>query len=91
MVQSRFPEGFVLTDMPDELGNGAPWAWVYKKTEVWVGEGDEREMRGYYFVVQSEAGEEFDPEKAQNTAAGPEYDIIAWDSGNIAEGVEVGL
>ncbi len=97
MVTSRFDQGYVLTDMANELGKGAPWVWIYKRQEVWVPDGvdDEGEpkmdFRGYRFEVEDENGEPFDPEKAAHTAEGPSYDILAYDNGVVEDGLQVGL
>lgn len=104
IASSRYPNGFVLTDMPGEVnGDGLAWAWIYDRTEVWADVSDsgrpvldkdgnqKREMRGFYFVVRDETGEAFDEEKAEIAAASNTYDVIAYDNGEVPGDVEVGL
>lgn len=95
MHAGRRPSGFLLVDRPGAVNaDGVPWIWKYDKEEVWVddpGSPDEngqptREFRGYNWICRDEAGEQYDPEKADHAANENDgWDLVAYDDGNVLE------
>jgi hypothetical protein len=66
MVNVDDPAGFVLVDPQGQSNQqGDPWMWVYERFEVWVGEGEDREMRGFQWKCRDAEGSPLDPETAQ--------------------------
>lgn len=57
MVPTEERNGFMVLDAEGQFnGDGQPWMWIYKLFEVWVGEGDDREFRGYYWECEDADG-----------------------------------
>jgi hypothetical protein len=39
------------------INEGVGLMWVYEASERWIGEGDDREFRGYFFTCRNPDGE----------------------------------